>query len=69
MLERLASWLLAFILDYLYKKAKVAVEELVEEQKLAAERGAVNEENVRRYEEALDRKERIDAALELLNRN
>lgn len=67
MFEGIASWLLSFLMDYFMKKAKAAIVEKAEQLKHDRERGEINEENLKAYEKAVERKERIDAALSLLN--
>lgn len=63
------TWLLTFILDYLRKQATAAFYRAAEKKAEATKRGEINDENVKAYEEALTRKERIDAATDLLNRD
>lgn len=62
--EWLAGWLLNWLLSRLTKRAV----ETAEQVKLDHERGEINDANVKAYEEANERADRIRAAGRLLNR-
>lgn len=68
MLEGILSWLLEKILAFLLGKATTAVTQAVDDMVRDKARGQINEENVRAYEEAYDRKQKVESALKLLNR-
>lgn len=61
-------WLAERILNYLLGRAVTAVGETLKDAEQERERGKVNGENAKRYEEAVERKDRIRAATDLLNR-
>lgn len=62
------EWLAGWILKYLADKASAAVTQAAKDVKLDNERQVINDANVKRYEEATTRKDRVDSALLLLNR-
>lgn len=62
------EWLAGWILKYLADKASAAVTQAAKDVKLDNERQVINDANVKRYEEATARKDRVDSALLLLNR-
>lgn len=68
-LEGILAWLVEKVLNYLLGRAVNSVTNAVKDMEKDKERGKINDENVKKYEEASDRKSRIDAALGLLNRN
>lgn len=68
-LEGILAWLVEKVLSYLLGRAVNSVTNAVKDMEKDKERGKINDENVKKYEEASDRKSRIDAALGLLNRN
>lgn len=67
MIDSILAWLLKVILDWAFQRAKSEASQLLERLKLERERKEINEENVRLYEEAKTRAERIEAASNLLN--
>lgn len=67
-LEGIAAWFMKKLLDYLLNRAIVEVNAKLAQMKLDQQRGEINEKNVKAYEEASDRRGKIDAALDLLNR-
>lgn len=67
-LESILQWIAEKILSWLLSKATSALEEKIKDVKQDAERNEINDENTRKYEEAVSRKDSIDAALDLLNR-
>lgn len=68
LLEGILGWLIEKLLSYVMARAARAAQDLSEQNKKDAEREKANEENVKRYEEAKNRADRIAAALALLNR-
>lgn len=68
MIDSILSWILEKILAFLLGKAVSAAEDKFQEIQTDKERGEVNDANTKAYEAAVDRKDRIDAALGLLNR-
>ena len=68
MLERIAAWLVTFLLEYLSGKATAFIEEKAAVLRRDSERGEINEANHKAYNEALTRAERIRDAENLLNR-
>lgn len=66
-LSGLGAWLLKTLLEWLYSKAMTEATKYEEQVKTDKERGAVNEETVKKYEDATDRAKRREAALALLN--
>lgn len=68
MIDWLFSWLLEKLLNYFLGKVTVAIEDHVQQMAEDKRRGEVNDKNVKAYEEAVDRRSRINAALALLNR-
>jgi predicted outer membrane lipoprotein len=69
MIDVALSWLLKVILDWAFARAKAEATELLEKLKRERERKEINEENVKKYNEAKGRKERIEEALRLINRS
>ncbi len=67
MIETWLMWLLTKLLEILVGKATDAINKAVSDMKRDKERGEVNEANVKAYQDAVDRKSRIDAATSLLN--
>ncbi len=61
------TWLLNSVLNWLLARATKAVADVSKEMADAKEQGQINDENVKRYEAARDRAERIKAATDLLN--
>ncbi len=68
-LEGILAWLLKQVLSYLLGLAVTSAEEHAAQVAEDKQRGIVDAENVRKYDEAKDRVERRRAALDLLNRN
>ena len=68
MISSLIQWVATAALNWLAKVIARSVQRYREQLELDRSRGQINEENVKKYEEALTRQERIDAALGLLNR-
>lgn len=68
-LDSVLTWLAEKILNYLLGKAYNAAIDVAEDLKRDKERGETNDKNIKAYEEATARKDRITAALDLLNRN
>ena len=62
------TWIAEKILAYLLGRAENALKEKFQEIQRDAERGVTNEENTKKYEAAESEKERLDAAMDLLNR-
>ncbi len=62
-------WLAEKILYWLLGKAATAVQEHAAEVARDEERGKINEDNVKAYEDSKNRAERRQAALDLLNRS
>lgn len=69
LLESILAWILQTILAFMMKKAIGSVQDISEQNKKDEELGKINEENIKKYEEAKSRVERISAAVSLLNRN
>lgn len=67
MLERVALWFLTMILNWLYGKAKNEVNNALNDMHTDKVRGEADEINIKKYEEAKDRKTKIEAAHNLLN--
>lgn len=67
-LEDILAWLVEKILIYLLNRAASAVTDAAKDMERDKERGEINDENVKAYEEANERKERIHLSLDLLNR-
>lgn len=67
MISSLVQWVATAALNWLAKVIAKSVQRYREQLELDRSRGQINEENVKKYEEALTRQERIDAALGLLN--
>lgn len=67
MIDAILAWLLKVILDWAFARAKSEALELFERLEKEKERKEINEENIKRYEEAKSRAERIKAATALLN--
>lgn len=68
MLEGILSWILEKVLAFLLGKATAAVTQAVDDLAEAKKRGEINEANIKAYEEAKDRADRIRSATALLNR-
>lgn len=66
--EVILSWIGGQILKYLLARIDGQLIDHANEVIRDQERGVINDENTKRYEESLDRKERIKDALDLLNR-
>lgn len=62
------AWILQKILDWLLSRAIAEVNERTAELVRDRERKEINEKNIKAYEESLSRMERINAAIDLLNR-
>lgn len=69
MLDSIAAWFVAMILNWLLGKATAAVQDEVDQVALDKERDEINQKNMDAYEAAKDRQSRIQAALNLLNRD
>ena len=68
MLVSILEWLASWILNYLASLATTAIKDTVDDMKRDKERGEINDANVKAYEDAVSRKDRVEAALSLLNR-
>lgn len=66
-MEAILSWILTYLLNYLLGRitaqAASQLNEIVEDKN----RDVINEENVKRYEAAQSRADRVRAALDLIN--
>lgn len=69
MLNTILSFIVTKVLEWLLRTLKVEVEEHLADLAEQKRRGEINEANVKAYEAADERKKRIEAALNLLNRN
>lgn len=67
-LTTILEWIAGQILAYLLGKATSAIEQKAADVERDKARGEVNDANVKAYEEANDRADRIRAATDLLNR-
>lgn len=61
--ERIGVWLVGVILNWLFLRAK----NHYEQSKTEKEREQINNENLKKYEEAQARADKLKAALDLLN--
>ncbi len=61
------QWVAGYILNWLLNLLKDEVLSYEAKVKLDKERGVINEGNIKSYEEAKARHDRIDAATDLLN--
>lgn len=66
-LESILAWLAGWILNYLLGKASTAIKKAEDQILLDHDREVTNEQNVKAYEEAKTREDRIRAATNLLN--
>lgn len=66
-MEAILSWFVKKVLEVLLNKLVAYMNELSEQIKRDKERGETNEANIKAYEEALERKDRIKRATDLLN--
>ena len=62
--EKVGAWLVGLLLDWLLKRAKAQIEKHKNDEQLKK----LNEENLKKYEDAKSRSERIKSALALVNR-
>lgn len=62
--EKVGAWLVGLLLDWLLKRAKAQIEKHKNDEQLKK----LNEENLKKYEDAKNRSERIKSALALVNR-
>lgn len=69
MLNSIMAWIAGWVLKYLADQATQAVKDKLAELALDKERGLTNDANVKKYQDAKTEKDRIDAAISLLNRN
>ena len=67
MVEKILTWFLTKILEYLFGKAEKATKEVAAQIEKEKQRDEVDEKNIIKYESAKDRKEKIKASLSLLN--
>lgn len=67
-LESILTWILGWILKYLADKTTAAVIDKLQDVERDKQREQVNEANVKAYDEAVARADRIRAATDLLNR-
>lgn len=67
MVEKILTWFLTKILEYLFGKAEKATKEVAAQIEKEKQRDKVDEKNIIKYESAKDRKERIRASLHLIN--
>lgn len=68
MLESILAWIAEKILKYLLNLAAVKLEETAADLKQDQERKVTNDANIKAYNEANTRADRIKAATDLLNR-
>jgi hypothetical protein len=68
-IESIIKWVLEILIGMLLKRAEKSALEAANQIKLDTERKATNDKNVKAYEEASTRADRIRASLDLLNRN
>lgn len=68
-MERLAAWFIKLLLDWLLKRAIDEANAKIAEMSETRRRGDLNDENSLAYEKALNRVERINESLKLLNRD
>lgn len=68
MINAILEWIAGWILKYLADKAVAAAKQAAADVKRDQERQVINDQNVKRYEEATARQDRINAAQYLLNR-
>lgn len=68
MWETILTWLATTALNWLLGIISKKVQEHEAQVELDKARQAVNDENVKKYENAKDRSDRISAALDILNR-
>lgn len=68
MLIAIGDWFLEQLLAFLYKRANEAIHEAIAQKVEDERRGKLNADNLKAYVQAVDRKERIAAALKLVNR-
>ncbi len=61
------SFMAAKLVEWLLKRIEKAVQKYASEVAKDDEQNAVNGNNLKKYEDANDRKKRIEVALELLN--
>ncbi len=66
-LDSILAWLAGWILNYLLGKAVAATKDAAADLKRDEERGVINEANVKAYNGATTRADRIRAATDLLN--
>lgn len=69
MVEKLAVWFIKLLLDWLLKRAIDEANAKIAEMSETRRRGELNDENSLAYEKALNRVERINESLKLLNRD
>lgn len=67
MFTGILEWLLGFLLKWLLGKLGSFASKKVEEARVQAEREGTDAENIKKYEEAQTRAERIKHATDLLN--
>lgn len=67
MLERIAMWFLNLLLSFLYNKAKDAAGKAIERADTAKRRQESDEIHIQAYDQAKDRKSKIEASINLLN--
>lgn len=68
-MSAILKWLIGYLLDWLLTRLMKEVQKRVNQIKSDEERQVRDDANVKAYEEAVDRVDRVKAALDLLNRN
>lgn len=66
-MNAILAWLVKAILDWLLNRTVKEGAALIAKAKLDAERGHIDDANLKKYDEASSRAERVKAALALLN--
>lgn len=69
MFTSIISWIAGELLKWLLGMVEKSIKKHLEDLARDKERKEINEENIKKYEEANDRKKRIEAAIDLLNRS
>lgn len=69
LIEGVLAWLLKQILAYLASRAESAVQGHLDQNKQDQANGKIDDDNLKKYQDAKDRADRIRAAVDLLNGN